>query len=69
MLDDRLTFEKGRPVLVSGNTAAMLGEGGVSHMSKHFTVRLQQAVSHATCASVPPSSSWFLDKGCLALML
>ena len=40
MLDDRHEFEKSRPVLVSGNTAAMLGEGGVSHMSKHFTVSL-----------------------------
>ena len=37
-LDDKHTFEKNRPVSVCGNTAAMLGEGGMSHLCKHFSV-------------------------------
>jgi len=37
-LDDKHTFEKNRPVSVCGNTAAMLGEGGVCHLSQHFSV-------------------------------
>ena len=45
VLDDSHSFEKSRPALVCGNVAAMLGEGGVSHMSKHFTVRLLLGVS------------------------
>ena len=39
MLDSAHTFEKGRHVPVCGNTAAMLGEGGVSHLAPHFQVR------------------------------
>lgn len=35
-LDENHAFEKGRPVLVCGNTAAMLGEGGISHLAPHF---------------------------------
>ena len=38
-LDSGHTFEAGRPVLVCGNTAAMLGEGGVSWLAKHFEVQ------------------------------
>ena len=37
-LDDHHTLEKGKPFLVCGNTAAMLGEGGVSWLAKHFDV-------------------------------
>ena len=39
VLDSEHTFEKGRHVPVSGNTAAMLGEGGLSHLGPHFQVR------------------------------
>ena len=39
-LDESHTFEKGRPVLVCGNTAAMLGDGGVSHLAAHFQASL-----------------------------
>jgi hypothetical protein len=39
-LDQSHTFEAGRPALVCGNTAAMLGEGSISWLSPHFTVRL-----------------------------
>ena len=38
-LDAGHTFEAGRPALVCGNTAAMVGEGGVSWLAKHFEVR------------------------------
>ena len=31
-------LEKGRPMLVCGNTAAMLGEDGISWLSQHFDV-------------------------------
>lgn len=39
-LDESHTFEKGRPVLVCGNTAAMLGENGISHLAAHFQASL-----------------------------
>lgn len=35
-LDEGHLFERGRPVLVCGNTAAMLGEGDVSWLSPYF---------------------------------
>ena len=38
-LDEKHVFETGRPARVSGNSAAMLGEGGVSWLSPHFQVR------------------------------
>ena len=37
-LDDSHVFERDRPKLVCGNTAAVLGEGGFSHLAKHFQV-------------------------------
>lgn len=37
-LDHNHTFEKHRPTLVCGNTAAMLGESGISWLSRHFEV-------------------------------
>lgn len=37
-LDDHHKFEKNKPMLVCGNTAAMVGEDGVSWLSKHFTI-------------------------------
>ena len=39
-LDEGHTFEVNRPILVCGNIAAMLGEGGISHLGKHFQVSL-----------------------------
>lgn len=39
-LDEGHTFEANRSVPVCGNTAAMLGEGGISHLGKHFQVSL-----------------------------
>lgn len=38
-LDQGHVFETGRRTLVCGNTAAMLGEDGVSWLAKHFEVR------------------------------
>jgi arsenite methyltransferase len=37
-LDQGHTFEAGRPALVCGNTAAMLGEDSVSWLSPHFQI-------------------------------
>lgn len=38
-LDASHAFPVGKPVPVSGNTAAMVGEGGVSWLSSRFKVR------------------------------
>ena len=38
-LDDHHTFVTGKPMLVCGNTAAMVGEEGISWLSKHFQVK------------------------------
>lgn len=37
-LDQAHTFEKGKPSLVCGNTAGMLGEDGLSWLASHFKV-------------------------------
>ena len=37
-LDADHKFVTGKPTLVSGNTAAMVGEGGTSWLSNHFEV-------------------------------
>eukprot|EP01025_Chloroclados_australasicus_P020752 TRINITY_DN2189_c0_g1_i1.p1 TRINITY_DN2189_c0_g1~~TRINITY_DN2189_c0_g1_i1.p1 ORF type:complete len:272 (-),score=33.31 TRINITY_DN2189_c0_g1_i1:328-1068(-) len=37
-LDDKFTFVTNKPMLVDGNTAAMVGEGGKSWLSPHFQV-------------------------------
>ncbi|CAK0784978.1 hypothetical protein CVIRNUC_008183 [Coccomyxa viridis] len=37
-LDDSHVYERDRPTLVCGNTAAVLGEGGLSHLAKHFQI-------------------------------
>eukprot|EP01060_Flectonema_neradi_P018243 TRINITY_DN25049_c0_g1_i1.p1 TRINITY_DN25049_c0_g1~~TRINITY_DN25049_c0_g1_i1.p1 ORF type:complete len:374 (+),score=58.20 TRINITY_DN25049_c0_g1_i1:49-1170(+) len=39
ILDDHHKLETNKPFLVCGNTAAMLGEGGVSWLSPHFTIQ------------------------------
>ena len=39
-LDEAHVFENGRPARACGNTAAMVGEGGLSWLTPHFTVRL-----------------------------
>ena len=39
-LDDHHTFVTGKPMLVCGNTAAMLGEQGHSWLAKSFEVSL-----------------------------
>lgn len=47
-LDNQNKFVKGKPTLVSGNTAAMLGEGGLSWLSSHFEVRHLPAGARGT---------------------
>lgn len=44
VLDEDHRFETGKPALVCGNTAAMLGEGGMSWLSKHFQVKVEQCL-------------------------
>ncbi|KAK9866240.1 hypothetical protein WJX84_008243 [Apatococcus fuscideae] len=44
VLDENHRFETGKPALVCGNTAAMLGEGGMSWLSKHFQVSAARSV-------------------------
>ncbi len=45
VLDSGHTFETGRRTAVCGNTAAMVGEKGVSWLSKHFEVRFTAGCS------------------------
>jgi len=37
-LDDHHRFETGKPMMICGNTAAMVGEGGISWLSPHFNI-------------------------------
>ncbi|BDA48057.1 Arsenite methyltransferase [Coccomyxa sp. Obi] len=58
-LDESHTFEKGRPVLVCGNTAAMLGEDGISHLAAHFQI-LNDRATHFGAFGQPVSK---VDEG------
>mmetsp|Transcript_3695 Transcript_3695/g.8855 ORF Transcript_3695/g.8855 Transcript_3695/m.8855 type:complete len:363 (+) Transcript_3695:108-1196(+) len=49
--DQHNRFEKGKPVLVSGNTAAMLGEKGLSWLSPHFEVFGDRSVHYGAFAA------------------
>ena len=49
-LDNHHHFQTGKPMLVCGNTAAMLGEGGLSWLSKHFSVRQLVCIHLLACA-------------------
>lgn len=51
-LDASHTFPVGKPVPVSGNTAAMVGEGGISWLSSRFKVRCLCACLSTVMASV-----------------
>lgn len=51
-LDNGHDFETGRRMAVCGNTAAMLGEGGTSWLSKHFEVRCSLRFSAGSSPSV-----------------
>ncbi|CAD7703979.1 unnamed protein product [Ostreobium quekettii] len=45
-LDDRYRFETGKPMAVSGNVAAMVGEDGISWLSPHFQVIGERSVHY-----------------------
>ncbi|KAL3142960.1 hypothetical protein ABBQ38_003245 [Trebouxia sp. C0009 RCD-2024] len=45
-LDDHHAFQTGKPMLVCGNTAAMVGEDGISWLSKHFQVSGDRSVHY-----------------------
>ena len=55
VLDDHHKIEKKRPFLVCGNTAAMLGEGGVSWLAPHFEIVGDRSVHYGAfdCALEP----------------
>ena len=48
-LDNHHHFQTGKPALVCGNTAAMLGEEGLSWLSKHFQVRQLLCIHPSPC--------------------
>ncbi|KAK9863726.1 hypothetical protein WJX84_004714 [Apatococcus fuscideae] len=56
-LDDGHTFVTGKPALVCGNTAAMVGEQNKSWLSKHFQVVGDRTVHHGAFPCGPSSSS------------
>ena len=57
-MDDHLKIEKKRPFLVCGNTAAMLGEGGVSWLAPHFEIFGDRSVHYGAfdCAPEPAAA-------------
>ncbi|KAK9806764.1 hypothetical protein WJX72_001784 [[Myrmecia] bisecta] len=61
-LDDHHFLETGKPMLVCGNTAAMLGEGNMSWLAPHFQVVGDRSVHYGlfdcsgSIASAQPSS-------------
>merc|ERR1712050_438186 len=54
-LDDHHTLETGKPFLVCGNTAALLGERGMSWLSPHFEVHGSRDVHYGLfdCGDAP----------------
>ena len=58
-LDDHHRFQTGKPMLVCGNTAAMVGEGSVSWLSKHFDVVGNRDVHYGLfdCAPIVQASA------------
>lgn len=60
-LDRAHTFEKGKPSLVCGNTAGMLGEDGLSWLASHFKVSGDRSVHfgeyECTTKDVKPETS------------
>eukprot|EP00756_Hemistasia_phaeocysticola_P005183 Hpha_TRINITY_DN13209_c0_g3::TRINITY_DN13209_c0_g3_i1::g.154783::m.154783 len=59
VLDDHHKLERNKPFLVCGNTAAMLGENGVSWLSPHFTIVGDRSVHYGLfdCGPSPVASS------------
>eukprot|EP01064_Diplonema_japonicum_P013835 TRINITY_DN2137_c2_g6_i1.p1 TRINITY_DN2137_c2_g6~~TRINITY_DN2137_c2_g6_i1.p1 ORF type:complete len:507 (+),score=144.54 TRINITY_DN2137_c2_g6_i1:59-1579(+) len=59
VLDDHHVLEKNKPFLVCGNTAAMLGEDGVSWLSPHFEIVGDRSVHYGLfdCSPVASASS------------
>lgn len=59
ILDDHHKLEKNKPFLVCGNTAAMLGENGVSWLSPHFQIIGDRSVHYGLfdCGPSPVASS------------
>lgn len=56
VLDDHHHFVTGKPMLVCGNTAAMVGEDGISWLSPHFQVTGNRSVHYGLFDCGPPAS-------------
>jgi len=52
-LDDHHRFEKNKPMLVCGNSAAMVGEGGISWLSPHFEVVGDRSTHYGIFGNIP----------------
>lgn len=65
-LDDHHRFEKGKPALVCGNTAAMLGEQGVCWLRKHFDVVGDRSVHYGIYGNVPGQTCGTMSAGTAA---
>ncbi|CAD7701699.1 unnamed protein product [Ostreobium quekettii] len=62
-LDDKHHFETGKPMLVDGNTAAMVGEDGISWLSPHFQVVGDRSVHYGRFGSGNLASSCATGSG------
>eukprot|EP01024_Parvocaulis_polyphysoides_P001130 TRINITY_DN10312_c0_g1_i8.p4 TRINITY_DN10312_c0_g1~~TRINITY_DN10312_c0_g1_i8.p4 ORF type:complete len:136 (-),score=29.02 TRINITY_DN10312_c0_g1_i8:894-1301(-) len=61
ILDDRHTFITNKPMLVDGNTAAMVGEDGVSWLSPHFDIIGGRSVHYGLFGSGVQETSKVLE--------
>ncbi|EFJ52454.1 hypothetical protein VOLCADRAFT_86558 [Volvox carteri f. nagariensis] len=66
-LDMRHRLVRNQPILVCGNTAAMLGEGGISWLSNHFIISGERSVHYGPFTGGPFSNSTSPDRGCCCL--
>eukprot|EP01061_Rhynchopus_euleeides_P011160 TRINITY_DN20726_c0_g2_i1.p1 TRINITY_DN20726_c0_g2~~TRINITY_DN20726_c0_g2_i1.p1 ORF type:complete len:398 (+),score=201.56 TRINITY_DN20726_c0_g2_i1:75-1196(+) len=63
VLDDHHKLEKNKPFLVCGNTAAMLGEDGVSWLAPHFDIHGDRSVHYGLFDCAPPAATGGGDSG------
>lgn len=62
-LDDHHRFEKNKPLLVCGNTGAMVGEQGMSWLSKHFDVVGDRSVHYGIYGNNPGQTCGTMNIG------
>lgn len=56
-------FEKGKPALVCGNTAAMLGEQGMCWLGKHFDVFGDRSTHYGIYGNIPGQTCGTMSAG------